>query len=396
MYEAIMQTYGRWPVSMVRGEGARLYDENGKEYLDFTAGIAVTNLGHSHPGVTEAIAKQAATLLHCSNLYYNPSQVKLAEKLVQLSCMDQAFFCNSGAEANEAAIKLARKYAYDHYGSDRYEIITFKDSFHGRTMGAITATGQPKYQKGFGPLVPGFHYAEAGNMDSVLQLANEKTCAIMIEPVQGEGGVKPMEKEFLAALRKLCDEKGILLIFDEIQTGIGRTGTLFAYEQFGIEPDIVTLAKGLANGVPIGAMLAKKQVAVSFTPGTHASTFGGNPLATTAALATLDILLGEGYLERAGKLGSYLANRLTELVEKHEMAVEVRGMGLMRGILLTEGAGDVVKSALEKGLLLTVAGGNTVRFVPPFVITEKDIDQAVLIVDEALQEREQALSSVNG
>jgi acetylornithine/N-succinyldiaminopimelate aminotransferase len=387
MHDAIMQTYGRMPVTMVRGEGARLYDENGKEYLDFTAGIAVTNLGHSHPAITEAISKQAAQLIHCSNLYYNPSQIKLAETLVKHSCMDQVFFCNSGAEANEAAIKLARKYAFDHYGPEKYEIITFKHSFHGRTMGAITATGQTKYQQGFGPLVPGFHYAEAGNLESVLGLINEKTCAIMIEPVQGEGGVLPMNPDFLTALRKLCDEKGILLIFDEIQTGIGRTGTLFAYEQFSIEPDILTLAKGLANGVPIGAMLAKKHVSKVFTPGTHASTFGGNPLATTAALATLDILLGKGYLERVRTLGNYLADRLAELVKTYEIAVEVRGMGLMRGVLLKEGAGEVVSAAFEKGLLLTVAGGNTVRFVPPFVITEADIDRAVSIVDQVLGEK---------
>jgi acetylornithine/N-succinyldiaminopimelate aminotransferase len=392
MYEAIMQTYGRFPATMVRGEGARLYDENGKEYLDFTAGIAVTNLGHSHPRVTEAISKQAAQLIHCSNLYYNPSQIQLAEKLVQLSCLDQVFFCNSGAEANEAAIKLARKYAHDQYGPEKYEIITFLHSFHGRTAGALSATGQTKYQKGFGPLLPGFHYAEAGNLESVLRLVNEKTCAIMIEPVQGEGGVVPMDPEFLLALRKLCDEKGLLLIFDEIQTGIGRTGTLFAYQQFAIEPDILTLAKGLANGVPIGAMLAKKQVAQAFTPGTHASTFGGNPLATTAALATLQVLMEEGVLERVQALGNYLADRLSQLVEKYDHAVEVRGMGLMRGILLKEGAGEVVSAAFVKGLLLTVAGGNTVRFVPPFVITEADIDQAVSIVDGILAEKRVACS----
>lgn len=388
MVDAIMQTYKRWPVMMVRGKGARLYDEQGKEYLDFTAGIAVNGLGHCHPTVTQAIAEQAATLVHCSNLYYNPAQVKLAERLVQLSCLDQVFFCNSGAEANEAAIKLARKYSYDHYGEHRYEIITFKHSFHGRTMGAITATGQAKYQKGFGPLVPGFHYAEAGDLDSVQALINEKTCAIMIEPVQGEGGVKPMKKEFLLALRHLCDEKDLLLLFDEVQTGIGRTGTFFAYEQFGIEPDIVTLAKGLANGVPIGAMLAKEHVACSFTPGSHASTFGGNPLAATAALATLDVLLGEGYLERVRTLGEMLAERLEGLVVKYDQVLEVRGMGLMRGLVLREGASEVVSQAFEKGLLLTVAGGNTVRFVPPFVITEEDIIQAVRILDEILADWE--------
>jgi acetylornithine aminotransferase/acetylornithine/N-succinyldiaminopimelate aminotransferase len=382
----VMQTYARWPVVMERGEGVWLYDSEGKQYLDFSAGIAVTALGHAHPDIALAIAEQAKALLHCSNLYHNPNQIQLAAKLVELSCLDQVFFCNSGAEAIEGSIKMARKYAHQTYGPQKHEIITFEQSFHGRTMGALTATCQAKYQEGFGPLVPGFHYAKPGDLDSVKSLVSERTCAILLEPVQGEGGVRPFEKQFLQALRVLCDEHGILLILDEVQTGVGRTGTFFAYEQFGIEPDIVALAKGLANGVPIGAVLAKQHVADVMVPGTHASTFGGNPLATAAGLATVDVLLKQGIIENVKVMSQYLREKLQQLTEKYPVAQEVRGMGLLLGLTLDRPAGDVVNSCVEKGLLLTVAGGNTVRFTPPLIVAKDHIDQAVSIVEESLVE----------
>lgn len=382
----VMQTYGRWPVTMVRGEGVWLYDSEGKKYLDFTAGIAVTGLGHAHPEIAKVIAEQAGTLLHCSNLYHIPGQIELANKLAELSCCDKVFFCNSGAEAVEASIKMARRYAYEKYGSGRHEIITFQHSFHGRTMGALTATCQAKYQEGFGPLVPGFRYAKPGDLASVKSLISNKTCAVLLEPVQGEGGVRPFAKEFLQSLRSLCDEYGVLLILDEVQTGVGRTGTFFAYEQFGIEPDIVTLAKGLANGVPIGAVLAKQHVADVMVPGSHASTFGGNPLASAAGTATVEILLRDKVMENVKQMGAYLTDRLQKLVDVCPAAQEVRGMGLLVGLSLDRPAGDVVKTCLEKGLLLTVAGGNAVRFTPPLTVTREEIDQAVAIVEETLTE----------
>jgi predicted acetylornithine/succinylornithine family transaminase len=382
----VMQTYGRWPVTLVKGEGVWLYDETGKKYLDFTAGIAVTALGHAHPQVTRAIVEQAGQLLHCSNLFHIPSQIQLAQKLVELSCCDQVFFANSGAEAIEGSIKMARRYANKTYGADKYEIISFHHSFHGRTMGALTATVQAKYQEGFGPLVPGFHYAEPDNLESVKALISDKTAAVLLEPVQGEGGVRPFDREFLQGVRELCDANGALLIFDEVQTGVGRTGTFFAYEQLGVEPDIIALAKGLANGVPIGAILAKQKVADVMTPGTHASTFGGNPLATTAGLATVDTLLAEKVMENAQQMGRYLNRKLQAVVDKYPMAKEVRGMGLLVGLALDRPAGDVVKRCLDKGLLLTVAGGDAVRFTPPLIVTADEIDQAVAIVEEVLSE----------
>ncbi|MFC4768300.1 aspartate aminotransferase family protein [Effusibacillus consociatus] len=386
MTNHVMQTYGRWPVSMAKGEGIWLYDSEGNKYLDFTAGIAVTALGHAHPEIAKVIAEQAATLLHCSNLYHIPNQIELAAKLVELSCFDKVFFSNSGAEAIEGAIKMARRWAYENYGPEKHEVITFEHSFHGRTLGALTATCQAKYQEGFGPLVPGFHYANPGNIESVKSLISEKTCAILLEPVQGEGGVRPFSKAFLQELRALCDENGFLLILDEVQTGVGRTGTFFAYEQFGIEPDILALAKGLANGVPIGAVLAKQHVADVMVPGTHASTFGGNPLATAAGLATVNLLLQEGIMDNVREMGGYLVGKLQQLVDKHPVAQEVRGMGLLVGLSLDRPAGDVIKACMEKKLLLTVAGGNAVRFTPPLIVTKEQIDQAVSILDETLAE----------
>ncbi|BCJ87900.1 aspartate aminotransferase family protein [Effusibacillus dendaii] len=382
----VMQTYGRWPIEAARGEGVWLYDTGGKKYLDFTAGIAVTALGHAHPVVAKAISEQATQLLHCSNLFHIPSQIELANKLVELSCCDKVFFSNSGAEAIEGAIKMARRYASQTYGREKYEIITFEHSFHGRTMGALSATCQPKYQEGFGPLVPGFLYAKSGDLDSVQSLISHKTCAVLLEPVQGEGGVRPFTAEFLQAVRELCDRHRALLIFDEVQTGVGRTGTFFAYEQFGVEPDIVALAKGLANGVPIGAVLAKQKIADVMVPGTHASTFGGNPLATTAALATVGTLLEQHIMQHVQEMGHYLMEKLQTLVTKYPMAKEVRGLGLLVGLELDRPAADIVKACLEKGLLLTVAGGSALRFTPALIVEKEHIDQAVSILESVLAE----------
>lgn len=376
---------------MVRGEGTALYDEAGRQYLDFTAGIAVVGLGHGHPHVTQAIIDQAQTLVHCSNLYQIPLQEALADRLTEHSCLDRVFFCNSGAEANETAIKMARRYSIQTYGDQRYEIIALEGSFHGRTTGAMTATGQSKYREGFGPLMPGFTHIPPNDIAALQQAATERTCAVMLEPVQGEGGVMPLEPAYLQAVRKLCDENQWLLIMDEVQTGIGRTGNLFAYESTGIEPDILTLAKGLGNGVPIGAALAKEAVAAVMTPGTHASTFGGNPLVCRAAMATLDVLLKDGFFAYVSEMGAYLRSQLEDLAGQYSFTVGVRGKGLMLGIVLDRPAADVVKACLDKGLLLTVAGGNTVRFVPPLVVTQQEIDQAVEIVAEVLQEQEEAI-----
>ena len=318
----LMNTYQRQPLSIVRGRGSKVYDLEGREYIDFVAGIAVNVLGHGHPDLVLAIQKQAQHLLHTSNLYYTEPQVRLAQTLVEHSFAQKVFFCNSGAEANEAAIKLARKYSYDKYGADRYEIITMASSFHGRTMATLTATGQDKVQKGFAPLMPGFSYVPFNDLSAVERAITSKTAAIMLEPIQAEGGVHVAERGYLQGLRELCRERDILLIFDEVQTGIGRTGTLFCYEQFGMQPDIMTLAKGLGGGVPIGACLATDSVARAFGPGTHASTFGGNPLACASALAVLRVLLDGKILDQGRRMGECLAKGLTTLKERHRCIKE--------------------------------------------------------------------------
>ena len=382
----IATTYARFPIALVRGAGARVWDADGKEYLDFVGGIAVTSLGHCHPKVTAALQAQAQTLLHVSNLYHIEPQVRVAKLLCQHSFADRTFFCNSGAEANEAAIKLARKYAKDHWSTDRYEIICMQASFHGRTLAALTATGQEKYHHGFEPLVPGFKHVPYNDVKAVERALDSRTCAVLVEPVQGEGGVKVPDAGYLPALRRLCDEAGALLILDEVQVGMGRTGTLFAYQQAGIEPDILTLAKALANGVPIGAMLAREQVAASFTPGTHAATFGGNPLATAAALAVLETMLEERIPEHAARVGKYCLGRLEAMRARHPTIREVRGVGLLIGIEIEGSARDVVQRCMARGLLVLTAGDHVVRFAPPLIIAEADVDRAVGIVEEALTE----------
>jgi predicted acetylornithine/succinylornithine family transaminase len=383
--ENIMNTYKRFPIVLVKGSGVKVWDVNGKEYLDFAAGIAVCNLGHCHPQVIAAIKDQIENLMHVSNLYYTEPQVQLAKLLVDNSFADKIFFCNSGAEANEAAIKLARKYAHENMGPDKFELITMKDSFHGRTMATITATGQEKFQFGFTPLLEGFTYVPFNDLHALEARISSKTCGIMVEPIQGEGGVNIPDVNYLNSVREICDRHGILLIVDEVQTGMGRTGKLFAYEHSGIKPDIMTLAKALGNGFPIGAMLATNKVAKAFVPGNHASTFGGNPLAMAAANATVKTMLQEGILEHCRKMGDYFLLKLKKLQEKHNIIKDVRGTGLMLAAQLNIESGDIVNECLQRGLLIISAGSKTLRFVPPLIITTGDVDQAISVLDEVME-----------
>jgi acetylornithine/N-succinyldiaminopimelate aminotransferase len=371
----LMQTYTRQPLSIVRGRGTKVYDLEGREYIDFVGGIAVNILGHGHPDLVQAIQRQAAQLIHTSNLYYTEPQVKLAQMLVDHSFADKVFFCNSGAEANEAAIKLARRYSHDKYGAGRFEIITMKNSFHGRTMATLTATGQEKVQKGYEPLLPGFNYVAFNNLEELERAVTDKTAAIMLELIQGEGGVYVADREYLKQVRDLCAQKDVLLIFDEVQTGMGRTGTLFAYEQFGVQPDIMTLAKGLGGGVPIGACLATDSVATAFSPGSHASTFGGNPLACVAGLTVCRILLEGQVLDHAYRMGEYFAKGLSDCKEQHRVVREVRGLGLLQGIELDMDGKAVVSECLARGILINATGEHVLRFVPPLIITQLEIDR---------------------
>ncbi len=382
----VATTYGRYPLVAVRGEGCYLFDANGNRYLDFLAGVAVNNLGHCHPRVVEAIKEQAERLLHCSNFYHIPQQIELAEMLCKRSFGDRVFFCNSGAEANEAAIKLARKHSKEKYGEHKHEVITALASFHGRTLGTISATGQEKMRSGFTPVVPGFHYVPFGDLVALRAAVTENSCAVLLEPVQGEGGVNIPPAGYLKQVRELCDELGLLLIFDEVQVGIGRTGTLFAYEQEDAEPDIMTLAKALAGGAPIGAMVAKEEIAASFTPGSHGSTFGGNPLMAAAAIATLKTISEEGVLENCNNMGTYLQQRLVELQERYSFVKDVRGRGLIWGMELSIEGGEIVKTALSKGLLINCTAGSVLRFVPPLIVTRVEIDMAISILDDILKD----------
>ncbi|HHX73786.1 MAG TPA: acetylornithine transaminase [Firmicutes bacterium] len=380
----IMNTYNRQPETtlyLTHGQGPYVWDEGGKRYLDFVGGLAVNSLGHCHPHVVEAVCRQAQTLLHTSNLYYTEPQAHLAQRLVAHSCADKVFFCNSGAEANEAAIKLARKYGKKYRHPEAHEIITAARSFHGRTLAAVTATGQPKYHRGFEPMVTGFRYAEFNNLSSFAGLVTEKTCAILVEPVQGEGGVYPATAEFLQGLRTLCDRHGLLLIFDEVQCGMGRTGRLFAYEHYGVEPDVFTLAKALGGGLPIGVMAARGRAAEIFVPGDHASTFGGNPVVCAAANAVLDVLTADGFLEQVTRLGAYLCRRLPEL--KLSGLTEVRGLGLMIGAEFAGDAATVARLCQEKGLLVNCIGGKVLRFLPPLIVTQEQVDAALAVLQEA-------------
>jgi predicted acetylornithine/succinylornithine family transaminase len=377
----IMNTYNRFPVVFIKGRGAKVFDSDNREYLDFVAGIAVCNLGHCHPKVTVAFQKQAQRLVHISNLYHNEPQIKLAKLLVENSFADKAFFCNSGAEANEAAIKLVRKYAKEKLKGNRYEIITMEKSFHGRTMATITATGQEKVQKGFEPLLPGFKYAPFNNIDAVKKTISKKTAAVMLEPIQGEGGVNIPDNDYLKKLRRLCNDEGILLVFDEVQTGMGRTGKLFAYEHYNIEPDIMTLAKALGNGVAIGAMLAKDSIAEAFTPGSHATTFGGNPLACSAAVAALETIMEDGILfENCVRMGDYLTRGLKELKKEHSFIKDIRSKGLLVGMDMTIDGKDIVMECLKDGLLINCTMDKILRFLPPLIVTKEEIDSMLEIL----------------
>ncbi|TAJ29441.1 MAG: acetylornithine transaminase [Nitrospirae bacterium] len=383
----LMHTYARTPISIVRGRGSRVYDLEGREYLDFVAGIAVNVLGHCHPDVVAAIQKQAQQLLHTSNLYYTEPQVQLARTLVDHSFAHKVFFCNSGAEANEAAIKLARRYSHLKYGPDRYEIVTMRQSFHGRTMATLSATGQDKVQKGFEPLLPGFTYVPFNDLPAVEAVLTDRTAAVLLEPVQGEGGVHVADRAYLKGLRDLCRQRDVLLIFDEIQTGMGRTGTLFAYEQLGVEPDVMTLAKGLGGGVPIGACLATDDVAAAFTPGTHASTFGGNPLACAAALAVLQVLLEGRVLEQGRRMGDYLAKGLLDCKDRLPIVKDVRGLGLLQGMELTIDGKSVVTDCLARGILINCTVDRVLRFVPPLIIAQREIDRLLDALSNMLSKR---------
>ena len=385
--EPLMQTYGRFPLTLKKGKGSYVWDDQGEKYLDYTAGIATCNLGHVPDVVKNQLDNQLQDLWHCSNLYHIPAQQKLAELLVDNSCGDQVFFCNSGAEANEAAIKLARKYAHDTKGKGEYEVVTFTSSFHGRTLATLTATGQAKIQQGFAPLTPGFTYLPYNDVDALDSLVeSEHTCAVLLEVVQGEGGVIPADSEWLNKLSSICKEQGILLMVDEIQTGMGRTGSLFAYEQYGIEPDIISLAKGLGSGFPIGAMIAKKHVAASFSPGTHGSTFGGNPLAATAGYATVKHMIESDVLTNVKEISAYLTDGLNGLAEKYSQIKAVRGKGLLLGLVVDKAAINYVNKAREKNLLILVAGPEVVRVLPPLTTTKDEVDQFIAIMDEVFAE----------
>lgn len=381
--EYIVPTYGRIPVAFKEGSGVRLRDMEGKEYLDFIGGLAVNVLGHAHPRLARAISEQVNSIIHTSNLYHIQPQALLAKRLSELSFGGKAFFCNSGAEANEAAIKLAKKFGKEN--GARFEIITMTGSFHGRTLTTLAATGQRKYQKGFDPLPEGFKYAAFNDLASVKELVAPSTCAIMAEVIQGEGGVNVGSEEFIVGLRRLCDERNLLLIIDEVQTGVGRTGKMFAYEHYGIVPDVVTLAKGLAGGVPIGAMMAKRGIADLLGPGTHASTFGGNFLSTRAALTTLDVILEEGLIEKAEELGGYLLDQLNALGQTYSFIKEVRGKGLMLGMELEIEGKGIVEECLSGGLLINCTVEHVLRFLPPLIIFKEDIDRAIEILSKALK-----------
>jgi len=379
---AVMNTYGRLPMTMVKGDGAWVWDSEGKQYLDFVTGLAVNSLGHSHPAIVSAIQEQAKEILHTSNIYWIPNQVALAERLVKHSFADKVFFCNSGAEANEAAFKLARKYAKKKFGAHKYEVVSLENSFHGRTLATLTLTGQTKYQEGFDPLPVGFTYTAMNDFDGLRAKVGNNTAAVFIEPIQGEGGVIPASIEFLQEARALCDQYGALLIFDEVQCGIGRTGKLFAYEWSGVVPDVMTLAKALGGGVPIGAMLATDEVAKAFQPGDHASTFGGNPLATAAGCAVLDVMLEDGFFKGVQERATYFQKGLEQLVQKYQTGEPIRGQGFILGWPVSKLGPKIVEACLENGLLINCVGGKILRFLPPIIVEKPEMDKALDILDE--------------
>ncbi|WP_462332407.1 acetylornithine transaminase [Schwartzia sp. (in: firmicutes)] len=376
--------FARYDIVLDHGDGMYVYDSHDKKYIDFLGGIAVNVLGHAHPALVKAVSEQAGKMIHCSNLYYTQTQADAAEKLVKLSGLGKVFFGNSGAEANEGAIKLARKYAW-HKNPEKIQIIAAKMSFHGRTYATLTATGQPHYHEGYGPLVEGFDYVDFGDIDALEKLMSEKTCAVMLETIQGEGGVYVPPDDYYKKVRALCDKYDACLILDEIQCGMGRTGTFFAYEQYGVMPDIVTLAKGLAGGVPIGAFIASDKVAKAFAPGDHGSTFGGNPLACAASNVVLDEISNPDFLKHVQEVGGYFREKLEALAKKYpELVKEVRGKGLILGMELTKPGRDIVNACLEEGAIINCTVGNVLRFVPPLIVTKEQIDELMTVLEKVL------------
>ena len=379
-----LPVFARYKIVLDHGDGVYVYDTHGKKYLDYLGGIAVNVLGHAYPALVKAIADQAGRMIHCSNLYYTQVQADAAEKLKKLSGLGKVFFGNSGAEANEGAIKIARKYAHM-TDPDKSQIITALHSFHGRTIATLTATGQPKYHEGFGPLPAGFDYVPYNDIDALEKLMSEKTCAVMLEPIQGEGGVHVPKNDYLKKVRALCDKYHALLIFDEIQCGMGRSGKFFAFEQFGVQPDVVTLAKGLAGGVPIGAFIASDEVAKAFHAGDHGSTFGGNPLACAAANVVLDTIESEHLLDNVNEVGAYLRQKLEGFQKKYpSLVTEVRGMGLILGMQLTKPGRDIVNECLKYGAIINCTAGDVLRFVPPLIITKANVDELCAVLDKVL------------
>lgn len=384
---ALLHTYNRFQIVLDKGEGVHLYDINGKEYLDFVAGIAVFALGYGNKEYNDALKDQIDKLIHTSNYYYNMPAVEAAKKLKKASGMDRVFFTNSGAEAIEGAIKTARKYAYLKDGRTDHEIIALEHSFHGRTMGALSVTGNQKYRDPFEPMIGNIRFAQMNDIDSVLSQVNDRTCAILLETVQGEGGLTPATKEFLSAIRKVCDEKDILLMLDEIQCGMGRTGAMFAWQRYGIKPDVMTCAKALGCGVPVGAFLMTEKVGQnSLTSGDHGTTYGGNPLACAAANKVLELYEKDGILDNVNRVAPYLEKKLLELMDRHACIKEHRGVGLMQGLLFEQPVGPIINRAVEKGLLLINAGANIIRFVPPLIITESHVDQMIAILETCIED----------
>ncbi len=381
----IAATYSRAPVVLERGQGCTLWDAQGRAYTDFLAGIAVCGLGHAHPRIAEALCRQAKTLCHVSNLYYTVPQTRLAEKLTNLSFADRVFFCNSGAEANEAAIKLARKYFQDQGQSERFQILAMEKSFHGRTMATLSATGQDKIRKGFNPILAGFDFVPFNDIEALAAKMNPLVCAVILEPIQGEGGVRCPDPDYLPRVRELCNQVGALLIFDEVQTGMGRTGKLFAYEHYGITPDIMTLAKALANGLPMGAMLAREKVAQAFGPGAHATTFGGTPVVSAAALEVLRVIEEDKVLAHCAAIGGYFRERLEWLKSRHAVIQQVRGMGLLLAAKLDIEGGPVVTACMEKGFLINCIQDRVLRFAPPLIVGKTEIDALIDCLDTVLE-----------
>lgn len=382
----MFRTYGRFPICLVKGDGCRVWDEEDKEYLDFVGGIAVCALGHSAPLVTRALEEQSRELVHVSNLYYTKPQTELAQLLVENSFADRVFFCNSGAEANEAAIKLARRYSTEKFGAQRHAIVSMNNSFHGRTMATLSATGQGKIRAGYDPLLEGFKFSEFNDFDSLKGSLDDSVCGVILEPIQGEGGVVCPDSGYLKKVRELCNERGIILIFDEVQVGMGRTGSFFAHEHYGITPDIVTMAKALGNGLPIGAMLSTEELSRAFGPGSHATTFGGTPLVTAVSRAVVKSILEDGWIEHCRAVGDYFKEKLQQLAQKYGMIKEVRGLGLIIGVELDTPGAPIVDACLKDGFLINCAQEKVLRFVPPLIVSENEIDLLIESLDKTFSE----------